>query len=68
MAPFDGGEPTRQRWMPARRSISKPDETASHFASAPLDAAVADLVQVKGCRWKIEECFQSAKNECGLDP
>ncbi|MEV5561599.1 hypothetical protein AB0L54_01745, partial [Streptomyces sp. NPDC052196] len=20
-----------------------------------------------GCRWKIEECFQSAKNECGLD-
>ncbi|MER6152680.1 IS701 family transposase, partial [Streptomyces hirsutus] len=36
-------------------------------ACAPLDATVADLVRVAGCRWKIEECFQSAKNECGLD-
>lgn len=24
-------------------------------------------MQIAGCRWKIEECFQSAKNECGLD-
>ncbi|MFK0022693.1 hypothetical protein [Streptomyces sp. NPDC090798] len=67
VAASDGGEPTRQRWMPARRSISKPDEIASHFACAQMDATVADLVQLKGCRWKIEECCQSAKNECGLD-
>lgn len=64
---FDGDEPARQRWMLARRSISRPDEFAYYLAWAPLDATVADLVQVAGCRWKIEECFQSAKNECGLD-
>lgn len=64
---FDGDEPTRQRWMLARRSITKPDELAHFLASAPLDATVADLVQVAGCRWKIEECFQSAKNKCDLD-
>lgn len=64
---FDGDEPTPQRWMLARRSIVKPDELAYFLASAPLDATVADLVQVAGCRWKIEECFQGAKNECGLD-
>ncbi|MDX3764100.1 IS701 family transposase [Streptomyces sp. AK02-04a] len=63
----DVHEPTRQRWVLARRSISRPDELAYYLACAPLDATVADLVRVAGCRWKIEECFQSAKNECGLD-
>ena len=64
---FDGDEPTRQRWMLARRSIAKPDEVAYYLACAPLDATVADLVRIAGCRWRIEESFQSAKNECGLD-
>ncbi|MFE5550290.1 hypothetical protein ACFQ71_42215 [Streptomyces sp. NPDC056534] len=63
----DGGEPTRRRWMLARRSISHPDEIAYFLASAPLDATLADLARIAGCHWKIEECFQSAKNECGLD-
>ncbi|MGW1711650.1 IS701 family transposase, partial [Streptomyces sp. NPDC002206] len=63
----DGDEPTRRRWMLARRSISNPDEIAYFLASAPLDATLADLARIAGCRWKIEECFQSAKNECGLD-
>jgi hypothetical protein len=67
VAESDGAEPTRQRWILARRSISNPAETAYYLACAPLDATVADLVRVGGCRWKIEECFQSAKNECGLD-
>ncbi|MER6570476.1 hypothetical protein ABT288_30875 [Streptomyces sp. NPDC001093] len=59
---------TRQRWMIARRSLSKPDEIASYLACAPLEDTVTDQVRVAGCRWKIEECFQSAENECGLDP
>ncbi|MFE7438655.1 IS701 family transposase [Streptomyces tendae] len=63
----DGDEPTRQRWILARRSISRPHEIAYYLACAPLDATVTDLVRVAGSRWKIEECFQSAKNECGLD-
>ncbi|WP_242625510.1 hypothetical protein [Streptomyces sp. BK022] len=63
----DGAEPTRQRWTLARRSIGKPDEIAYYLACAPLTATVADLVRVAGCRWKIGESFQSAKNECGLD-
>ncbi|WSE11832.1 IS701 family transposase (plasmid) [Streptomyces sp. NBC_01445] len=64
---FDGETPIRQRWMLARRSITRPEEIAYYLASAPLDATVADLVRIAGCRWKTEECFQSAKNECGLD-
>ncbi|MEV0982706.1 IS701 family transposase [Streptomyces sp. NPDC049915] len=67
VAESDGVEPPRQRWMLARRSLGKPDEIAYYLACGPLQATVADLVRVAGCRWKIEECFQSAKNECGLD-
>lgn len=48
-------EPTRQKWVLARRSISRPDEIAYYLACAPLDATVADLVRVAGCRWKIED-------------
>ncbi len=64
---FDGDEPTSQRWMLIRRSITRTDEIAYYLACAPLEATLANLVRVAGCRWKIEECFQSAKNECGLD-
>ena len=41
---FDGDEPTRQRWMLARRSLSKPDEIAYYLACALLEATVADLL------------------------
>ena len=63
----DGDKPTRRRWMLARRAITDPEDIAYFLASAPLDATLADLARIAGCRWKIEECFQSAKNECGLD-
>ncbi|MFE7935090.1 IS701 family transposase [Streptomyces sp. NPDC057456] len=57
----------RMRWALARRSISKPDEIAYYLAYAPLQVTVQELVRVAGARWAIEECFQAAKNECGLD-
>ncbi|WP_239144188.1 hypothetical protein [Streptomyces sp. SID14515] len=53
--------------MLARRSLARPEEIAYYLAFAPADASVADLVRVAGTRWAIEECFQAAKNECGLD-
>ncbi|MEU1180827.1 hypothetical protein ABZ464_24865 [Streptomyces sp. NPDC005820] len=53
--------------MPARRSLARPAEVAYYLAFAPYGATVAELVRVAGSRWAIEECFQAAKNECGLD-
>jgi SRSO17 transposase len=64
---FDGDEPTHRRWVMARRSISRPDEIAYYLAHAPTGTSVSELVEVAGSRWSIEACFQSAKNECGLD-
>ncbi|MGW7824799.1 IS701 family transposase [Streptomyces puniciscabiei] len=64
---FGGGEPSHHRWVLARRSIAHPDGIAYYLAYAPADTSVAELVRVAGSRWAIESCFQSAKNECGLD-
>jgi SRSO17 transposase len=32
-----------------------------------LEITARELVRIAGTRWAIEECFQAAKNECGLD-
>ncbi|MFJ6686672.1 hypothetical protein [Streptomyces werraensis] len=40
---------------------------AYYLAYAPVGVEIAELAQVAGSRWAIEECFQAAKNECGLD-
>ena len=34
---------------------------------APADTTLAQLVMVAGKRWAVEECFETAKGECGLD-
>jgi SRSO17 transposase len=64
---YQGEVPHRMRWAMARRSIRKPDEVAYFLAYAPLEVTVRELVRIAGSRWAIEECFQAAKNECGLD-
>ncbi len=59
--------PDRRHWVLARRSLTAPHEIAYYIAYAPADATLDDLIAVAGTRWAIEEYFQSAKDECGLD-
>ena len=58
-------------WLLVRREITDDPEgepeLAFYRAAAPATTAVAELVRVAGARWAIEECFQTAKNEAGLD-
>jgi SRSO17 transposase len=49
-----------------RRPIGDGDH-AYFLCHTPAPAPLAELVRVAGSRWAIEECFQSAKNEVGLD-
>jgi SRSO17 transposase len=60
-------EPERGHWLLARRSITDPDEIAYYLCYGPADTELTELVRVAGARWAIEECFQTAKNETGLD-
>jgi SRSO17 transposase len=64
---IEGPDPTHYRWVLARRGLTSPKEIAYYLAFAPAEATVRELVRVAGSRWAIEECFQAAKNECGLD-
>jgi SRSO17 transposase len=57
----------RGHWLLARRSISDPTEIAYYVCYGPRRSSLADLAWIAGARWRIEECFQQAKNEAGLD-
>ena len=56
-----------QHLLLARRSISKPTELAYYICRARTPVSLAELVRVAGSRWAVEETFQFAKNETGLD-
>jgi SRSO17 transposase len=51
-----------------RRSIEDQPEHAYYWFFAPTHKArLETLVRVAGQRWQIEQAFQAAKGECGLD-
>jgi SRSO17 transposase len=58
---------TYARWLLIRRSVSDPTEVAYFACGGPPGTTVAELVRVAGTRWAIEECFELAKGDCGLD-
>ena len=60
-------EPGKGHWLLARRSIAKPGELAFYVCFGPSDTTLEELVRVAGTRWAIEECFEEAKGEVGLD-
>ena len=59
--------PGRAHWLLARRSLHDPQEIAYYACYGPGRSRLVDLARVAGSRWHIEECFQQAKNEAGLD-
>ena len=64
------GVPTDQgltRWLLVRRSVEDPTDRAYYLCAVPPDATAQDLAVAAGQRWAIETCFQTAKQEAGLD-
>ena len=60
-------KPGRGHWLLARRSLADPEKIAYYACYGPRRSSTADLAWIAGSRWHIEECFQQAKNEAGLD-
>ncbi|HEX9414053.1 MAG TPA: IS701 family transposase, partial [Ktedonobacterales bacterium] len=54
-------------WLLARRSVSKPDEIAYDCVFGPASSTLAQVGQVAGTRWQVEQAFELAKGEVGLD-
>jgi SRSO17 transposase len=57
----------RQRWLLARRHVRDPTKITYYVASGPQETPLYALARVAGMRWAIEESFETAKGEVGLD-
>jgi SRSO17 transposase len=55
------------RWLLMRRNIDDPSELAYYLAYGPKETPVEELIRIAGRRWTIEDCFEQAKGEVGLD-
>ena len=55
------------RWLLIRRNTTDPTEVTFFACGGPPRTTLADLVRIAGMRWAIEECFELAKSDCGLD-
>ena len=65
--PLGRTEPDFEHWVLIRRSRQAPHERAYYFVFAPAGTSLAELAGAAGLRWTIEECFQRAKSDLGLD-
>jgi SRSO17 transposase len=55
------------RWVLVRRSASDPAEVAYFACGGPPATTLTELVRVAGARWAVEDLFELAKGDCGLD-
>ena len=60
-------DPVGEYWLLARRSLTDPTEIAYYLCYAPPRVSLAELARIAGTRWSIEETFQTAKGQTGLD-
>src|SRR6266566_422697 len=56
-----------KQWLLARRSLSDPTEIAYYFVFAPETVSLQQVVLAAGSRWQVEEAFELAKQQVGLD-
>ena len=54
-------------WLLVRRRLDDPADLAYYVVFAPVGTTLTTLVRVAGTRWAIEEGFEIAKGEVGLD-
>ena len=56
-----------EHWLLVRRSRNDSAAVAYYVVFAPAGTTLAELAAVAGLRWTIETCFETAKDELGLD-
>ena len=60
-------EPGWRRWLLVRRRVSDPPAVTAYVVFAPDETRLEEVVRVAGTRWAIEQLFEAAKGEVGLD-
>jgi SRSO17 transposase len=56
-----------ERWVLLRRNRKDASECAYYLVFARQGTSLAELAGAAGLRWTIEECFERAKGDLGLD-
>ena len=56
-----------ERWLLIRCNRHDPDKLAYYFTFCPAGTSLAEMAGAAGLRWTVEECFQRAKDDLGLD-
>lgn len=57
----------KRRRLLVRRKLGEPQEVAYYVVYADAETTLEEMVEVAGARWAIEESFETAKGEVGLD-
>jgi len=58
--------PSYHRWLLIRQSLKEKD-ISFYLVFGPASLSLENMVKAAGYRWKIEENFETAKGEVGLD-
>jgi SRSO17 transposase len=61
------GLPSGKERLLVRRSLGQQAEVKYHRSNAPAEVPLEKLAQVRGGHWSVEQSFEAAKGECGLD-
>ena len=59
--------PASDVWLLVRRSLSNPSELAYYLSDADSSTPLETLARVASVRYTIEQCFEEAKDDVGLD-
>lgn len=61
------GLPEKTVWLVMKRTISEKPEYSYYISNAPVSTRLETFVWLSGMRWPIEQCFEEAKSELGMD-
>jgi len=61
------GLPQKTVWLLIRRSIGHDPQYSYFISNASSSTRLRTLVWLSGLRWAIEQCFEEAKTELGMD-
>jgi SRSO17 transposase len=59
--------PGHTRWLLARRSVSDPTDIAYYLSNAAQTVTLPTLAREASKRFAVEQCFEEAKDDVGLD-
>ena len=61
------GLPCRTVWLIVKRTLGADRKYTYYISNAPLSTKLMRFVWLSGVRWAIEQCFEEAKSELGMN-